>query len=653
MLGALSPDGEAYIYHAGQPDLGIGYHMVRIVGGQEQQLTTSPVYPAGSGQEFAFMTSDIYPELEASFNLNNPQAVFLRLRGDNELASLLSLAYPQIAQALGRLYIDKEPVTGQRVAYRFVWVDIDGEPTGLVTEGNLILQPHTIPAPTNLEATRTGSVLRLAWNYPQMTREMVDRVIKFGVQMKSDSQESYQPVGDSNILRQSGTNRFEAIIPVDPALSSADFVVVAIDITGRGRTASEETTIVLRDVSPPSPVIEVYSLLTDDGHVRLSWAVSPEPFVAGYHIDRFDSDDGSRTRITESLIGLLNNTFTDITASEGRSYQYYITAVSESGIESGRGNPAIIRIPVVTPPPAPFGLTATWQDDDRVNLTWQTPVQPDRFRTFLVLRRAVVRGTGRAYAQVNSDVLTATSITDTGITGSGFIEGMFFEYAVVAVDNNALQSDTVFTVLQIPDLTPPEPPASVTAEMVQGSRVQLNWSASASGDVVAYSVYRADTIPGTGTGTEPGTGTAARVVAELPRNRLFWIDTDVETGGRYEYMVSAVDSAGNEGKPVDAVSVHMSSVTPPPAVRNVQAGASATDVLVRWETVPGGNVGGYQIMRSELANGRYEVAGEVSAEITEWTDTSGRAGHWYRVYAVDADGNRSRTGRPAQAVIRN
>ncbi|MFN2372424.1 MAG: hypothetical protein ABR545_01315, partial [Cyclonatronaceae bacterium] len=259
LLGALSPEGEAYIYHSVQADLGVGYHLVRIAGGQEQQLTTSPVYAAGSGQEFAIMTSDIYSELEASFNLNNSQAVFLRLRGDNELAFLLSLTYPQIAQALGRLYIDKEPVTGQRVTYRFVWVDIDGEATGLVTEGNLNLQPHTIPAPTNLEAIRTGSALRLAWNYPPMTREMEDRVIRFGVQMKSGSQESYQPVGDSNILRQSGTNRFEAIIPVDPALNSADFVVVAIDITGKGQTSSEETTIVLRDVTPPSPVIEVYS----------------------------------------------------------------------------------------------------------------------------------------------------------------------------------------------------------------------------------------------------------------------------------------------------------------------------------------------------------------------------------------------------------
>lgn len=651
LLGALSPEGEAYIYHSGQPDLGIGYHMVRIAGGQEQQLTTSPVYPAGSGQEFAFMTSDIYSELEASFNLNNSQAVFLRLRGDNELASLLSLAYPQIAQALGRLYIDKEPVTGQRVTYRFVWVDIDGEATGLVTEGTMNLQPHTIPAPTNLEATRSGSVLRLVWNYPQMTREMEDRVIKFGIQMKSASQESYQTVGDGSILRQSGTNRFEAIIPVDPGMSSADFVVEAIDVTGKGRTASVETTVVLRDVSPPSPVIEVYSLLSDDGQVSLSWAVSPEPFVRGYHIDRFDSDTGSQTRLTADLIGLTENTFTDTTTAEGKSYQYYITAVSEAGIESSRGNPAIVRIPVVSPPPAPFGLTATWQDGDRVTLSWQTPAQPDRFRTFLVLRRAVVRGTARAYAQVNSDVLTSTSITDSGITESGFIEGMYYEFAVAAVDNNGLQSDSAFTVLQIPDLTPPEPPASVTADVVQGSRVQLSWSASASGDVVGYWVYRTDLAPGTETVT--GSGIAARLVAELPRTRLFWIDTDVQTGGSYEYTVSAVDSAGNEGKPVEAAPAHVRSVTPPPSVRNIQAGAADGGVTVRWEAVPADNVNQYRIMRSELANGRYVDAGEVSAETTQWNDANGRAGHWYQVYAVDADGNLSRAGRPAQAVIRN
>ncbi|MFU8859497.1 MAG: fibronectin type III domain-containing protein [Cyclonatronaceae bacterium] len=652
LLGALSPDGQAYIYHVEQPDMGTGYHLFRIADGEEQQLTNRPVYPAGNGQEFAFLTSDIYSELEASFNLNNAQAVFLRLRGDRELAFLMSLAYPQIAQALGRLHIDTEPVTGRRVTYRFVWVDVDGEPTGQVTEGTLSLQPHTIPAPTNLEAARSGQAMRLSWNYPQMTREMEDRVIRFSVQMKSALQESYQPVGES-ILRQSGTNRFEAIIPVDAGLSSADFVVEAIDVTGKGRTASVETTVVLSDVTAPSPVIEVYSLLSDDGQVTLSWAVSPEPFVRGYHIDRFDSEIGSQTRLTASLIGLPENTFTDTTTAEGKSYQYYITAVSEAGIESSRGNPAIVRIPAVTPPPAPFGLTATWQDGDRVTLSWQTPAQPDRFRTFLVLRRAVARGTARAYAQVNSDVLTGTSITDSGITESGFIEGMYYEYAVAAVDNNGLQSDTAFTVLQIPDLTPPEPPASVTAEVAQGSRVQLSWSASASGDVVGYSVYRTDLPPGPETVTGSGNGIASRLVAELPRNRLFWIDTDVETGGSYEYTVSAVDSAGNEGKPVEPAPAHVRSVTPPPAVRNIQAGVADGGVTVRWEAVPADNVSRYLIVRSELANGRYADAGEVSAETTEWIDDSGRAGHWYQVYAEDADGNRSRAGRPAQAVIRN
>lgn len=113
LLGALSPDGEAYIYHNEQPDLGVGFHVVRVADGEEMQLTESPFFPAGNGQEFAFLTSDIYDELEVSLNLNNSQAVFLRVRGDTELAFLMSLAYPQIAHALGRLFIDPEPVTAE------------------------------------------------------------------------------------------------------------------------------------------------------------------------------------------------------------------------------------------------------------------------------------------------------------------------------------------------------------------------------------------------------------------------------------------------------------------------------------------------------------------------------------------------------------
>ncbi|MBI5281784.1 MAG: hypothetical protein HY858_08900 [Candidatus Solibacter usitatus] len=87
----------------------------------------------------------------------------------------------------------------------------------------------------------------------------------------------------------------------------------------------------------------------------------------------------------------------------------------------------------------------------------------------------------------------------------------------------------------------PETPAGLTA--IAGLKsVELSWSRNTEADLKGYQVYRAE-----------GDG-AFRKLGELTANPSAR-DAAVENGKRYKYAVTAVDEAGNESRPCEAVEV--------------------------------------------------------------------------------------------------
>ncbi|HKK24955.1 MAG TPA: hypothetical protein VJ941_04970, partial [Gracilimonas sp.] len=181
--------------------------------------------------------------------------------------------------------------------------------------------------------------------------------------------------------------------------------------------------------------------------------------------------------------------------------------------------------------------------------------------------------------------------------------------------------------------------------MQEGRRVGITWNASTSGDVINYRIYKKITNIG---------DVSDSLIAEVQKGERYFRDENVQLYTNYIYSVSAVDSVGNESTPMISDTLKTHSIYAPERVRNVQAVKMENGVVLAWETGDENGLNGYAIYRSGIATGVYEKVGTVEeASGNRWTDTSGEAGNWYKVHAIDKSGRESRSAKATQAIERN
>lgn len=229
------------------------------------------------------------------------------------------------------------------------------------------------------------------------------------------------------------------------------------------------------------------------------------------------------------------------------------------------------------------------------------------------------------------------SWADQGEGGQGFQEGATYRYVVYSSDHAENYSDTVAISIEIPLFTAPDPPSGLLAVNDRGIRVNLNWSASPSVTAQEYIIYR-------------GNGNGLSELARVPLEQRFYRDETAMTGNSYVYAVSAADRAGNESIFSTADTILFGGINPPRSVRNLQAVERNGGIYMRWERVPGDDLAGYRVYRSDVPTGIYEPVHESVVTETEFFDTDGNARMWYRVRAVNNSGNESRPGNPVRPV---
>lgn len=104
-----------------------------------------------------------------------------------------------------------------------------------------------------------------------------------------------------------------------------------------------------RDTFPPAAPTGLVAIVMPEtaggpAYVELSWDISPEADLAGYHVYRSEQAEAQGNRLTPEL--LLTPTFRDISVALGRRYFYRVTALDRAGNESPPG-PAV---PAEVPP---------------------------------------------------------------------------------------------------------------------------------------------------------------------------------------------------------------------------------------------------------------------------------------------------------------
>jgi hypothetical protein len=111
---------------------------------------------------------------------------------------------------------------------------------------------------------------------------------------------------------------------------------------------SNSVRIEAKDTFPPAPPQNLVAvpLAATPAMVELSWSISPETDVAGYHVYRMEAGAAEGTspeRINSEL--LLAPAFRDISVTVGRSYSYAVTAVDRAGNQSPRSTQVTVSVP--------------------------------------------------------------------------------------------------------------------------------------------------------------------------------------------------------------------------------------------------------------------------------------------------------------------
>jgi len=109
---------------------------------------------------------------------------------------------------------------------------------------------------------------------------------------------------------------------------------------------SDPVVVVTRDTFPPAAPANLVAVVVPAtpeaaAYIELSWGISAEPDVAGYHVYR--SDGTREEKITQEL--LPTPSFRDTSVAPGRRYIYRVTATDRAGNESLQSEAVIEAVP--------------------------------------------------------------------------------------------------------------------------------------------------------------------------------------------------------------------------------------------------------------------------------------------------------------------
>jgi len=127
-----------------------------------------------------------------------------------------------------------------------------------------------------------------------------------------------------------------------PAGKKLDFQVV-FQPMDRGQVSAKLAFISNASNSPSSEILVGNGVGAPDHSVTLTWKPSKSPDVVGYNVYRREQDQGSFTKLNNSLD--LTEEYTDMNVQGGVTYVYVSTAVNSSGSESRHSKPVKAKIP--------------------------------------------------------------------------------------------------------------------------------------------------------------------------------------------------------------------------------------------------------------------------------------------------------------------
>jgi subtilase family serine protease/Tol biopolymer transport system component/flagellar hook assembly protein FlgD/fibronectin type 3 domain-containing protein len=224
-------------------------------------------------------------------------------------------------------------------------------------------------------------------------------------------------------------------------------------------------------------------------------------------------------------------------------YHYTVSAVDKYGFESAPSEEIPAVVGDVVPPAAPQNVVAKVVGSDVV-LDWTANAEPD------VAGYLVYRNTPQRWTSVTGP---------TAVAGAHFVDAALANgkytyriYAVDAVGNQSTPSNETEAIIAV---TLPTAPKNLNVtSLSEGKKLYLQWEKS-EGTTASYNLYRSAAVGG-----------PYQKINSSPLVLPSYTDTGLGNGNRYFYVVTSVDSSGNEGvysNEASGVPVDSSAPAPP------------------------------------------------------------------------------------------
>ncbi len=304
-----------------------------------------------------------------------------------------------------------------------------------------------------------------------------------------------------------------------------------------------------------------YAWITQEKVTGNSTGENVFDFSPSYRTDKiriFITDITSReVRLAEVEIqkdNLTTGTSHELAGLDDGEYTYTVTAVDYYGFESPPSEEAGTIVGDIIPPSAPEGLTAVASGAD-VILEWTANPEPD------LAGYRIYRQTTEGWSEVDETPATDLTHTDAGLPNGTYT------YRITAVDRAGNESPPSTEASATVDIEPPLPPMNLSVVPVpEGGALGASWD-YAGEPGAGYNLYRSTTSGG------PYIRVNTGLIAEES-----YLDAGLTNGIAYYYVVTAVDSLGNE-------SVHSNESAAVPADR---VAPSAPEIS--FPALPGGPV---------------------------------------------------------------
>ncbi|MEM6321875.1 MAG: hypothetical protein AAF960_29715 [Bacteroidota bacterium] len=388
-----------------------------------------------------------------------------------------------------------------------------------------------------------------------------------------------------------------------------------------------------------------------DKAITLEWNIQDtEAYYSSYTVER--SSDGTSFQplnqlpfifATDNEAAPVNAIYKDSLDQNKVTYYYRVCGRTPFGT---KGPPsAVVQAAGIPPRITPFFIKIDSQavGDNSVNLRWDSFNDSLTFRLsgFNVYRTASL---DEDFELVSENRLSPTtrSYTDDNPLPVAY-------YMLEAVDDNDYRYNSIATLVQLPDTTPPAVPSGLTGRFVSSTRVQLTWQANTEADLKGYRLLAANA---------PDANflqITAQPIAD--EQFVYEITGDFMVDSIY-FKLLATDQRDNYSEESAYFALKRPDIIPPSKPVLQKVNPTPSGVELGWKFSSSADVI-HHIIERKRANApdwvavltiKKEMESEYAKNLTSesivptcYIDeaTLERRGYEYRVLAVDDSGNRS------------